>query len=299
MTNETKTLQALSQPYTTGDLWDELNKDLNPYASLINFPNDQQFQVRFLGPFLHVRRLYVPNISLFEKYNLDVPTIGKTSPDVIGKILAQISNRKGTKPIQFSPTSEDMSSEACQFEQFLQKIYEGSGWQRCVMVNAFLLNSVLSNGLKIKVAPLIATLCQSIASRAGGNSDTKISGLNAHDVFITRRGTGLKTKFEIGLSKKPSFLSEEDLRYVFSRGLLDIRSLLNNFPVRHGGYLYKTSSNDYQMPDKFNAVLFKEMKSQEEDRQIEDVEKCINDLPLTAFENHNKMKSSINSLEIE
>ena len=307
MSRYTKTLQALSRPYTGGDLWDELNRDLKPLGSLLNFPNDQEFRVRFLGPFLHVRRLYIPRTNLLAKYNFDLSTIDKIELSTIKKINEQISYSNGSngKKIQAYgdnyvgrwQRSHPAVPDIDRFKQFLDKLVEGRGWQRCIMVNSFL-QDTSDNINRLKIAILNVTLCNSIVNQTNGNPDIKISGLNAHDVFITRRGMALNTNFEVKLSKKPNFLSEKDTEYIFSRGLLDIPSVIEGLPIREGGYLYRIKS-DYQMPSKFNDVLFKEMAAKEEDRQLIDVEKHIDDMPRSAFENFNKMSGSINSLEIE
>ena len=95
----------------------------------------------------------------------------------------------------------------------------------------------------------------------------------------------------------PTHLSTDEVKYIFSTGLYDIKELVKKINEDGtGGYIYEISSK-YKMPEKFYQTLQEDFKVKEEQHHFQSAEENINDLPLEAFENAPTSDNPINSLD--
>jgi len=287
-----KTVEILSYPRTSGDLWDELNRELNPIRIMTNIPPHVTMTVRFLGPFLLARRFYAP-FGRFSR-EIDVAEIANLNPRAIDKAKKIIHDF--VKPIGgFQCTVLQAYKEAI---EILDKIQGGSMiWQKCILVNAFVRSGHGPGEPRIRIMTLTRFLCDAILSKTGNNQNAKLNGVFAHDVSITRMGEKLNTKFEANLMKQ-SALPAKDMEHILYHGLYNIPVLISEINnERSSSYHYSLVPN-YKMPEEFTKSLFEGSKLQEEDKQLELVEEHLDEIPKEAFENLNKMCGPINSLEV-
>ena len=65
----------------------------------------------------------------------------------------------------------------------------------------------------------------------------------------------------------------------------------------HHPYYYKCIS-DYKMPHEFIEEMIKSQSYVEENKALEHVEECLQEIPDDAFEKRNDMREAIRSLEV-
>jgi hypothetical protein len=99
--------------------------------------------------------------------------------------------------------------------------------------------------------------------------------------------------------EEESTLTQSQIDYVMQNGLIDIIGVVKEINNSgYGNYIY-AGVPQYRMPKDLNESIFYGMDKIEENRHIEKVEEDISDVPNSAFENFEKMRGTINSLEVE
>jgi len=184
----------------------------------------------------------------------------------------------------------------------LNRLYQRSKWQRCVLVNALVLNQGAPS-LKVLALNGKMTLNTKINGHLMGdvNGNIPLSGLNAHDLNVVRTGEGFDTQYEFTIAENPTHLSERDVNKVLSTGLADMGEVMKDIN-RHSlankmSYFYRKVSG-YKMPEELYSTLFKELGSIEEHKAAIDADDKLDDLPEEAFEDRESMSDPINCLEI-
>ena len=64
MGTKNNTVELLSIPKTSGDLWNEMHRDSNLWKLILNFRPNSEYVFRLLGPFVQGERLYIPSSPL-------------------------------------------------------------------------------------------------------------------------------------------------------------------------------------------------------------------------------------------
>lgn len=99
--------------------------------------------------------------------------------------------------------------------------------------------------------------------------------------------------------EEESTLTQSQIDYIMQNGLIDIIGVVKEINNSgYGNYIY-TGVPQYRMPKDLNESIFYGMDKIEENRHIEKVEEDISDVPNSAFENFEKMRGTINSLEVD
>lgn len=289
MSNITKTIEHLSLSKTSNDLWDEFNQLKNPNSLMLFTTTNSSVTVRLLGPFVQVLRFYAPFIKYHKFSQSDIEAIADRRPDAIKKALEFFSDKSNFNH------AFDKNTHSTLLKYFKQ-IDTMSTWQKCIMVNAFV-KSDPTTVPAIKIMTITRTLCRNIMERTELNPNAILNGLYAQDISITRRGEGIRTRFEVNLLPGSS-LSEDQMRYVLSNELIDIPSLITELNRCSSSSYYYRKTTDYRMPPEFTKVLLEERSRIEEERHFENVEEHLNEIPIEAFERRNNMREAIGSLEV-
>jgi hypothetical protein len=347
------TVEVLRSPPTTLDMWDELNREINLKKFVLTIRPNVNYRLRLLGPFVHVRRLFIPRSSYisdvtsmsdlksmasanendFEKLRYEVTEKVKViannilrqqnKKEIVGDKCVHEEIKKsirrydfGMEPVRSRRTissrrvSEQTSTlrELDEILTFIEKIPRKKAWQATAFVNGIVKQP--QGDVRIKIIPFIRSMCfelsPQVVRRSRTNSEDEansyvtvpINGFYAHDLKISKTGTGVQTSYSVSLSREATFLNEQDTNYVLGSGLLDIPSIIRDVNEEFStGYLYQTPSN-YKMPDKFVSMLEAQLAKREEDIHIESVESEIDKLPPEAFEGVTDMSNPISSLEL-
>jgi len=283
-----RTMEVLSSPQTTNDLWDELQKDLNPLKKFLTFEENKEYTLRLLGPFMQVSRLYNPQHSLVTEYDIDIKRIASRDTEYFNDVIAKIQNLiKGNSRSKKYP----------ELGKFIFNAYKGFGFTKAVVTNVYVKSGDHRGEPKVKLAALTHAICKEIIQKVP-EADTKISGLNARDITLTRKGSGLITRYDVAV-RNETLLHENIVAKIFSQGLVDIPSLLNAMNKRNGAFYYQFQSDKYIMPESLTNVLFSALREVEESRQLQRANEKINTMPKNAFERANKKMGPINSLEVD
>jgi len=171
---------------------------------------------------------------------------------------------------------------------FLNLAMSGKRWQNCRLINAF------SEADKtIRICAVAGNLSNSIGTAVMKHTskyhveykDVKLSGIFGHDLTISKSGHGKTSTHEVRLSKEPSYLKEEDIRFILNRGLIDIPEFLKqDSPTRH--YIYRSITN-YKMPDELCAFILEDVKRYGATKESECIHEQFGDLPESALEETN------------
>jgi hypothetical protein len=331
-------IEELSCSKTNNDLWDTYKEEYNTNGIFLYFMDDQTITLRFLGPFIQAHRFYIAPIK-FIRDSIDINGIGNKDQIAINNALNVVE--KCSKDRAYS---QDCYND---MRKFLSTIQKKATWQKCVMVNACVRNETALPSLKIAV--LTKQLCNAIIEKVPLN--TKINGINAHDISIRKHApvpvintppfvinrrvrphdnsfygsildeiqTSLNLdanqtvsinyanvtpererqysapNFHVNIENQTS-LSEQEIRLVINEGLWDIPTVIKSMN-KNSAYVYKCSSN-YKMPSEFMTDIASEIRKKEEDNHFEEVDKNFNDIPAEAFENRNRNRGAIGSIEI-
>lgn len=285
-----KTLEVLSAPQTTGDLWDELQKDLNPLKKFLTFMENREYTLRLLGPFMQVYRLYNPQSKLVTEYDIDVKRIASGDSQYFTKVISQVQNL-------IKQSNNRSQKKFHELGKFLLNVHKNFNFNKCIVTNAYIKTGDKRDEPKVKLIALSNVVCNEIIQKVP-EADTKISGLNARDIVITRRGSGLITRYDVAV-KRESMLDSAIVKKIFSQGLVDIPSLLHAMNKRNGAFYYQFQSGQYKMPDQLINTLFNAMNKLEESQQLARANEKINTLPRNCFEKVNRSRGAINSLDLE
>lgn len=299
MANIIKTIEQLSYSHTSGDLWDEMNRDLGNLRLVLNFVQGNSYTLRMLGPFMGIFRFYIPNALKMDN-RIDIMGIADYNNNAIEnarKIIKELHDSRKISTAVFTASEQFLSDIACYTDKVsLWKRHKT--WQKCVMVNALIKSGDAPSEPQIKVITLNRMLGNSLLQKTNGNPKTKINGIYAHDISISRGGTTLKPIYTISDFKAPTHLTDKEVEYLMANGLIDIPSLIKDINGRSNSrYFYKINEG-YKMPEEFISILMKEMKIKEEEKHLLQVEEELTDIPIDAFENSKKMRESIGSLEV-
>jgi len=286
--NPTNTIEVLSCPQTTGDLWEELNQESSIHKKFQHFAEDSQYDMRLLGPFMQIKRLYNPQPEIGKEFNIDVDRIANNDNEYFDATVLKLR-----KIIQDKRHNEKKINE---FGKFILDVYKNQNLQSCIITNAYIKWAANSAVGKVKLVALTYGVCKEIAQRIP-DSNTRIGGLRARDITIKRKGSGLITRYDVELEQE-TFLGEDEVKKIFSKGLLDIPSVLKSINKTNGSYYYKIPITQYRMPEELSNVLFEAVKEFEEGKHLRRADVKINTLPHNAFEK-NKHRGPIDSLEIE
>jgi len=284
------TLEVLSAPQTVGDLWDELQKDINPIKKFLTFEENREYVIRLLGPFMQASRLYNPQYRIVTKNQIDVKRIASRDEKYFNEAINKIE--------ELTKEASDIGKKKYhELERFLTNLYINFGFEKCVVTNVYIKSGDRRGEPKVKLVALTNSICKEIVQKVPELS-TKISGLNAKDIIITRRGSGLITRYSADIIEQ-NMLEAPMVKKVFSHGLIDIPSLLNAINSRNGEFYYQFQSDKYIMPDKLTNCLLNDIKVIDENQQLHRANDKIHTLPRNAFEKISKPSSLICGLDIE
>jgi hypothetical protein len=320
-----KTAQLLSASYTSGDLWDALYKEMHAERLMFHFPPDSTYTFRLIGPFLKSQRVYSPYSVLWKymnkaEFDAIIDQDEKIVRNVIGRMgLKRYLNKYGKRlsfpepdsleelilkmeeVIRNTPSNKDSLAKAV---AFIYSAFTGKRMQPCLLVNGLLMDD---SNPHLHILPLNRSLCDQLTEACLKisrklklpPSKIKLSGVYAHNLRIKRKGSGIKTKYAIAISPEVTFLSDEQIEYIASNGLLDIHAFIAELNRRKKHFYYYTLAKNYRMPETFmNEVLYEAGQKAEEDH-FEAIDVSINELPQEAFENINKVNNSIGDLELD
>lgn len=312
-----QTVELLSQSYTSGDLWDELNRELSP-EQLILYPKAGiTYSLRLLGPFVGVERLYVPRKSLRQYLsNNEIHQLIHTKSDIsTSNVLKAIgfdsSNNRNIRNMlkniyndKMSPVELDASRPIIDILQFLYKLLEDKSRTQCIMVNSLCM--VEGQRKSIQVVSLTIPIITSLFKLSAEMSETLkikpenvvINGLYAHDIFLKRDARN-KGNIQVEINKQSSYLSTEDMEFILTKTLVDIPKLLDSLNESDShSYIYSKNINygvsrDVMlgMMDSYNIKL-----ENEHYQVVEDADPRL--LPRNAFEESEQIDNSIGYLEL-
>jgi hypothetical protein len=283
-----KTLEVLSCPLMTGDLWDELQKDINPLKKLLYFEENKKYTLRLLGPFMQVSRIYNPQSKLITEYDIDVRKLASKDREYFEYV---------SKRIQGLIKRYKQSKKFLELGKFVANVYKNMGFYKCIVTNSYIKSGEGRNEPKVKLVAMTYAMCKEIIQKVP-EASTKIAGFHAKDITVIRRGSGLITRYEIDIDKE-SFLPEDAVQKILSQGLVDIPELLNAINKRNGAFYYQFQSDQYRMPEDLMNTLFKDLNKAEESRHLNRANEKINTVPRSAFERANRTIGPINSLELD
>jgi len=291
MSKQDETIDILSSFNTSGDLWLELQRSFNPANVIINIQPNKKYTFRFLGPFMAVDRFYVKPLeqivhSLTEE---EILAIGNADLSVIKKAKGFIR----AVGLDGRSTMTAPCREAMNCLEGLET--SGPSWQRCVMTNAYVKDKEEGS---IAIVPLTPTLCKSIIEVVMINPDIKISGLNARDIIVLKKGRALKSNFEITMSPSNTFLNHKQTNYVIEKGLLDIPTVLQKINAKKTSVYHYKIKTGYKMPNELMQCLIEDFNGVEENEHIQQAENDFEQLPPDAFEERSARDSAIGSLDV-
>ena len=286
--NIVKTIEELSLTTTVSDLWDEMNQTQNPSTLMHYMPTGSNVTIRFLGPFIRTQRFYAPFLKCQNEGKFDIEGIADKNPDAIQKLRDFFANKRNSRDRKITDVYPKMIT-------FLRDIDKSMTWQKCIMVNGYIKGQ--SDVSPLKIVTLTPRMADSIMTRARNNLNTPLSGLFAHDVSIIKNGDGLNTVFDVRLLP-PSHLSEIEINYILSNGLIDIPTLIKELNNVSSMYYYRLAV-DYRMPEEFTKVLMEARARSEESAPFNHAEEHINEIPHEAFERRNNMREAIGSLDLD
>ncbi|MFA5313369.1 MAG: hypothetical protein WC375_08675 [Methanomassiliicoccales archaeon] len=230
----------------------------------------------------------------------------------------------------FNPKSgENFETRANQVIKLIQSFGErdrmGGAWGKQVVVNV--LNRALLSpdsdslppiGIFVMGHKLLVDITSKLAKlpQYTGQGTINLSGLYAVDLGVARRhqpyqpsrGNGThQFSYDIHIFE-PSRLTDAEINFVLSHGLIDIPLALKDINERtiqrRMGYLYKKASQ-YIMPDQYWSELkeqfknvFAESHQTLEKEAWQTIDDNMDDLPMESFENQGNLRHTINSLEL-
>ena len=296
------------EPLTTEDMGKELVvSSPNPSNYFFQFyqPNGN-YRFRLLGPFVQSQRIFLPN------FFKDVPTeilrlALKGHEDSIDQICELLYQKGRVNQDNFAPIVNQMKQKS---------------WTRCLLVNAM---QRTPQSPKVQVLALTKAMISQIPN------SLVISGLNAHDITISKRSfestpnrtvtrlygvpaaTNGQTNYDpnsamarggsyvVTISPTPEMLKEEETQTILDNGLIDIHpvvKLMNSHNLnRKVGFIYKTLPK-YVMPAEFNTCL-PEIDKITEEAKMTAIESEVENLPSEVYGGEQRFNNPISSLELD
>jgi len=326
------TVELLSVASNADDLWQELHKEYNTSQLMVYMLPNYAHHIRLLGPFMSAQRIYIPKGVKYEymqrgklegllqqDYNLIKELKDEVQVEAHPQQNTQQNTQRNTQRSRTRRQSNYNISNSLQRAllnihadvkmntssiphnehiNFLNKV-ESSSWQNCAISNCLIENEIKLITLHRPMTTTLFDKVHQVATILGKEaSDIKISGLHAHNIAIQKEGRGLNVRYNVLLSDKPSHLFDDEVAKIFKVGLLDIFPTLNKltFSSSHP-FIYRVEDS-YRMAKNLYSDLHEESLNKNDDKQLNEVEKHINNLPIDAFENAVSSDNPIGSLEL-
>ena len=321
-----KNMNAVDEINVSKDVSDIQNilSNLNPRNLILNyFIPGMEYNFRLLGPFVSVKRLYIPcsnnltSIDLLKIFNGNEEYYN----NVINELSERIKSKQGTQSKsnkEDNPTSMPHADRNTSWSWIraaqtaalqptrdsdtndlstIMKLYNKKSWGNGIMVNAML------DPCDIKVLCLGPTMIKPMQEcRVNGN----ISGLFAHNIRLRKNGSGMTSNYTIRFSDEPLLLDKDKIEFTYNNGLVDIKKLirdLNSLNLQQNTshlptYIYDKAS-DYKMSEELSNVIFKDFARQEESKHFERVDENISEIPKDSFEGWQEVNNAMVGIELD
>jgi hypothetical protein len=306
-----KTIEEIYTSKTVGDLWDEFNKP-SKSDPILSFSEGVTYKIRLIGPFVNCERLFLPSTFDLEKIlnpiELKMILIGDSNvcEAVINRVLNSAPDNIRTclhiKSINDIKSNSAAGKNIIEIVNLLTKMQNKRRWQKVILCNVIMLPDVgfISSYGNPSIVCLTSQLLEQVVNHYKTNY--KISGLYAHNMLISKQGTGFGTKYIVNLSEKEEMLPKNLTSLILNNGLLDIPKYVkssNDKTVSKNnmkGFIYRMVS-DYKMSDELMKEVFLQANKIEDMNEIEEIDKNLSDLPFDSFE-HRVSDNPICSLEL-
>ena len=313
-----KTIEEISVSNTAADLWDELYLNGAPQV-ILSFRDGTSYKMRLLGPFVYGSRIFLsPHLKLKKiMSSVEMNKILQSDDEAFQAVRTKVFNMvpdEARKKLHVESIN-DIKLHSAKGKAYVEiitlvnSLMYKTQWQPVVFSNAIILDSnakfryenpsiiCLNKGLCNKV--LEDVLKKSKDQKVVVN--TNISGLLAHDITISRQGTGIDSKYVVKVSDDSFELNKSVISGVLKKGLWDIRGIAKStnkksITENRSGYLYRVSK-DYSMGASLMGEIYNQAQLIDDNDYIEDVEESISELPTEAFEG-STVGNTIGSLEI-
>lgn len=334
MKEDTKNISSIIEDISISksmkNIWDDIlngSESFDVNTRFLNIFSYGAYQVRFLGPILKGKRLYVDaksrlidfvtpneikeiieeNKTVFEsvinKCKVSLPPIGNSNfrevKDRFGRVIKQV------KSLQASPI-EILNSLFYKDSPSHVKL-----WQDCLFTNVYV-RSVRINGndqftsQRVKILPIPKTTCSKLAmsiTKYKNSESKKISGIYAYDLIFSKDTAERFSGNNVVLSDDQSLLTRQEISYILNSGLVDIKKAIkehnriNALKMEKGKSLMFYLFEDYKLPEEFMSGLYDEVENSELIEQMDAVEDNLHNLPQEAMGNFQSM-GSVGSLEL-
>ncbi|MFA7219533.1 MAG: hypothetical protein WC119_03445 [Synergistaceae bacterium] len=313
-----KTIEEISISQMPSDLWDELYKDKSSQV-ILSFREGAAYEMRLLGSFVGGSRIFLDPKHKFNEImrSSELVEIIKGNSEVKSEIEKKILNSTPdvARRKLHVESINDININHPQGKMILDKIdviynlHTKKNWQSVVFSNATILRANVSFPI---ANPAIICLSRNLSYQLLGEIVSKsknreealkktISGLNAHDVLISRKGKGLHSKYTITISDEPASLPAPLISFIIKEGLWDIKKITNisNKKVINGkltGFIYRINDR-YRASSDLMAEIFSQAQDIDDAEYMDCIEDNLAELPPEALELDDK-ENTIGSLEL-
>lgn len=313
-----KTIEEISISKMPEDLWNELYKDKSSQV-ILSFRKDTVYKMRLLGSFVSGSRIFLDPKHKFNEIMRPSELVQIIKGDSL--LRSEIEKRilNSTPDVArrklHVESINDININHPQGQTILDKmniiynLYNKKNWQSVIFSNV----TVIDTNSSFPIAnPAIICLSKNLAYQLLGEIVSKsknrdealkktISGLNAHDVLISRKGSGLNSKYTITISNKPTSLPAPLVSFIIKEGLWDIKKITNisNKKVINGnltGFIYRINER-YRASSDLMAEIFNQAQNIDDAEYMDLVEENLAELPPEALELDDK-ENTIESLEL-
>jgi hypothetical protein len=337
--NLSSIIEDISISKSVSNFWDDIlsgNESFNGGCSnrFLNIFDNNAYTVRFLGPILKAKRLFVDakthlmefitpnelkeiieeNRTVFEKVTNRIDS-SKPFVNAVSNIdnpnrFREIKNRSGVvfKQVQATPI-EILHSLFCKDSPVQVKL-----WQDCFLTNVYIKNITVSgrNDIvsdRIKILPIPKTTWSQLAMairNIKGSGNKKMGGIYAYDLTFSKQSVASKNQFAtttVALSDTQLFLTRQEISYVLNNGLIDIKKAikeynrLNALKMAKGKALMFYDFEDYKLPEELMHGIYSEIEDFEFQEQMDCVEENLHNLPPEAIGDYQSL-GSVGSLEL-
>jgi hypothetical protein len=334
--NISSIIEDISVSKSVSNFWDDIlngNEGFNGWIRFLNIFDNNAYTVRFLGPILKAKRLFVDakthliefvtpnelkeiiegNRSVFEKVTNRIdsskPFVNAVNIDNPNR-FREIKNRSGVvfKQMQATPI-EILHSLFCKDSPVQIKL-----WQDCFLTNVYIKNISVSgrNDIvedRIKILPIPKTTWSQLAMairNIKGSANKKMGGVYAYDLTFSKQSVANKNQFAtttVSLSDAQLFLTRQEIGYVLNNGLIDIKKAIkeynrtNALKMAKGKALMFYDFEDYKLPEELMHGIYGEIEDFEFQEQMDSVEENLHNLPPEAIGDYQSL-GSVGSLEL-
>jgi len=241
----------------------------------------------------------VDNTPTYSRLSMPLPRSTVEGADNIFNTINSVNSVQRLKTTFFHDEQEKIKEA----KMILNRLYQPSKWQPCLLINALVSNN------RHKSIEVIALSKIMMREMKYNNSffipNIPVSGLNAHDLIIKRSGEMLDSKYEVKISDSVTSLKKTDMSFILNRGLKNIEAIIkdmNKHSVeKRSSYFYRKLSKS-QLPEITELSLFQELNKKlgklDSDMAAIDVDNKLDSLPDEAFEHNGDMNNPIGCLEI-